>query len=90
MSNSVSNPGCPYFRCEETDADDKCDFFQWADGKTIVKKSMTKKKGDLKRLQNRTSAVEKPKKVMKRIKPLQSSDEEKYNNIEQFFFLLHT
>ena len=90
MSNSVSNPGCPYFRCEETDADDKCDFFQWADGKTKVRKSMTKKKRDLKRLQKRTSAVKKPKKVMKRIKPLQSSDEEKYNNIEQFFFLLHT
>ena len=74
---TLFNPGRPYFRCEETDADDKCDFFQWTDGKTKVKKSMKKKKRDLKRLQKRTSAVEKPKKVMKRIKPLQSSDEEK-------------
>ena len=67
VSNSVSNPGRPYFGCEETDADDKCDFFQWADGKTKAKKSMKKKKRDLKRLQKRTSGVEKPKKVMKRI-----------------------
>ena len=67
VSNSVSNPGRPYFRCEETDTDDKCDFFQWADGKTKVKKGMKKKKRDLKRLQKRTSGVEKPKKVMKRI-----------------------
>ena len=66
----MSNPGRPYFRCEETDIDDKCDFFQWADGKTKVKR-------DLKQLQKRTSAVEKPKKVMKCIKPLQSSDKEK-------------
>ena len=71
VSNSVSNPGRPYFREEETDVDDKCDFFQWADGKTKVKKR------DLKQLQNRTSAIEKQKKVMKCIKPLQSSDKEK-------------
>ena len=69
--------GVLIFGVEETDVDDKCDFFQWADGKTKVKKSMKKKKRDLKRLQKRTSAVEKPKKVIKRIKPLQSSDEEK-------------
>ena len=41
---TLFNPGRPYFRCEETDADDKCDFFQWTDGKTKVKKSMKKKK----------------------------------------------
>ena len=70
VCNSVSNPWRPYFRCEETDVDDKCDFFQWADGKTKMKKSM-KKKRDLKRPQKRTSAVDKPKKVMKCIKPLQ-------------------
>ena len=77
VSNSVSNPGRPYFRYEETDVDDKCDFFQWADGKRKVKKSTKNKTRDLKRLQKRTSAAEKPNKVMKRIKPLQSSDEEK-------------
>ena len=27
VCNSVSNPGRPYFRCEETGADDKSDFF---------------------------------------------------------------
>ena len=59
--------GVLIFGVEETDVDDKCDFFQWADGKTKVKR-------DLKQLQKRTSAVEKPKKVMKCIKPLQSSD----------------
>ena len=44
VSNSVSNPERLYFRCQETDADDKCDFFQWADGKTKVKKSMKKRR----------------------------------------------
>ena len=69
MSNSVSNPGRLYFWCQETDAVDRCDFLQWADGKTKVKKS-TKKKSVLKRLQEKRTAVEQPKKEMKRIKPL--------------------
>ena len=45
--------GCPttcqipdvLISCQETDVDDKCDFFQWQmHGKTKVKKSMKKKK----------------------------------------------
>ena len=33
VSNSTSNPGRPYFRCQDTDVDKKCNFFQWADEK---------------------------------------------------------
>lgn len=30
VSHSDANPGRPYFRCQDTDLDEKCDFFQWA------------------------------------------------------------
>ena len=52
----------------------------------MKKKKKKKKKSDLKRLQKQRSAFEKPKKAMKCIKPLQSSDDEKWKNIEKLFF----
>ena len=42
-----SNPDRPYFRCQETDANEKCDFFQWADIKSVKKK---RKRNDLKKV----------------------------------------
>jgi hypothetical protein len=31
VSNSETNPGRGYFRCQENDEDQKCSYFKWSD-----------------------------------------------------------
>ena len=42
LSYSSKNPERPYFRCQDTDPDEKCGFFQWADSVSKVKKGKRK------------------------------------------------
>ena len=66
VSHSSSNPDRPYFRCQETDANEKCDFFQWADVKSV--KKTKRKRNDLKKVAKG--------KRFKKVQILESSDEE--------------
>ena len=68
ISHSSKNPDRSYFRCQDTSPDTKCNFFQWADVK--LKK---KRKNALK--------DKKPSEKQKRrkLKPLESSDDEDKN-----------
>ena len=66
VSHSSSNPDRPYFRCQETDANEKCDFFQWADVKSV--KKTKRKRHDLKKVTKG--------KWFKKVQMLKSSDEE--------------
>ena len=66
VSHSSSNPDRPYFRCQETDANEKCDFFYWADVKSV--KKAKRKRNDLKKVTKG--------KLFKKVQMLESSDEE--------------
>ena len=46
LSYSSKNPRRPYFRCQDTDPDEKCRFFQWADSMSKAKKGKRKRKTD--------------------------------------------
>ena len=69
VSHSSANPGRPYFRCQDTDLEDKCDFFQWADDLCKKKKRKPTKKVS-------ESKEEPEAKNFKRVQVLSSSDEE--------------
>ena len=74
VSHSISNPDRPYFRCQDTDVDEKCEFFQWADQNLEAKK--------VKRKQNKSvqtsTASTKPQRKRRVVKHLESSgDDEK-------------
>ena len=72
VSHSEKNPGRPYFRCQDVDEEDKCTFFQWADDLTKRKKK--------KKTSNNDSTLKERETRSKRIKVLDSSDEETMNN----------
>ena len=42
LSYSSKNPKQPYFRCQDTDPEEKCSFFLWADSVSKPKKSVVK------------------------------------------------
>ena len=66
VSHSASNPGRPFFHCQETNTEEKCAFFLWGDQLTKAKRKRGKAK--------RATMTRKP---TKRVKILESSDEEK-------------
>ena len=72
VSHSSNNPDRPYFRCQDT-SDEKCDFFQWADVKPKKKKGAARTKSEKCTL---CEKGESEKRKSKKLKPLQSSDEE--------------
>jgi hypothetical protein len=81
VSHSTENPGRPFFRCQETDKNEKCDFFAWADQ---VTKTRRKRACDGTKV---TKKVTKSRKKMKRVKPLDSSDdddEKKQSKIDSY------
>ena len=51
VSHLSSNPDRPYFRCQETDTNEKCNFFQWADMKSVQKKERLEKSDKRKTIQ---------------------------------------
>ena len=71
VSHSAENPGRPFFRCQETDVDEKCAFFMWGDQVTKTKR----KRGntDPKKVTKSRS------KKLRRAKPLASSDDDDEN-----------
>jgi hypothetical protein len=70
VSHSSKNPERPYFRCQDTSADTKCDFFQWADTKLKRKRKAAGRERVLKQ------KVQSEKRTLRKLKPLESSDEE--------------
>ena len=48
VTHSSKKPGRPYFRCQHTSADTKCNFFQRADVKLKKKRKAVKRKNTLK------------------------------------------
>ena len=75
VSHSISNPDRPYFRCQDTDVDEKCEFFQWADENLEEKK--VKKRKQKKSVQISTAST-KPQRKRRVVKHLESSgDDEK-------------
>ena len=74
ISHTTSNPDRPYFRCQDTDMEEKCDFFQWADENVEAKK--VKKRKQKKTVQVSTASSTKRKRRV--VKHLESSgDDEK-------------
>ena len=74
VSHSSKNPERPYFRCQDTSADTKCDFFHWADTKLKRKRKAASRKCVLKQ------KVQSGKQKLKKVKPLESSDDENNAN----------
>ena len=73
VSHSSNNPDRPYFRCQDTALDEKCDFFQWADLKLKKKKQRTARtKKEKCMCEKGVSDMRK----LKKLKPLESSDGE--------------
>ena len=64
VSGSTSNPGRPYFRCQDTSVEYKCEFFRWADNTRKRKK----------RNANKDISSKKMNKCFKRVQFLASSD----------------
>ena len=73
VSHSATNSDRPYFRCQDSDPDDKCDYFAWADDDGEKKKK--KKKKNLKRVMKEKNDASKPMNTM-RFKPFESDDEQ--------------
>ena len=67
VSHSATNLDRPYFRCQDSDPDDKCDYFAWADDDG--------EKKNLKRVMKEKNDASKPKKT-ERFKPFESDDEQ--------------
>lgn len=66
VSYSAKNPRRPYFRCQDTDPEEKCDFFLWAD-------SVSKRKKKRKVASGKSTRERKAKRVKRKI---ESSDDE--------------
>ena len=71
LSYSSKNPKRPYFRCQDTDPEEKCSFFLWAD--SVSKPKKRKRKANSEKAEN-TSKERKGKRRVKR-KIESSSDE---------------
>lgn len=71
LSYSTKNPKRPYFRCQDTDPDEKCSFFLWADSVSKLKRRKRKASN------GKDGKLPKEKKVIKRVKrKIESSSDE--------------
>ena len=76
VSHSSKNPGRPYFRCQDMSDDTKCDFFHRVDTKLKRKRKAASREGVLKQKQK----VQSGKQKLKKLKPIESSDDENNAN----------
>ena len=80
LSYSSKNPERPYFRCQDTDPDEKCVFFQWADSVPRVKKGKRKRKRKRK-TDSGKEKLSKERKVKRSVKrKIESSSDEAEQN----------
>ena len=71
VSHSSANPMRPFFRCQEMDDDEKCEYFKWGDGSKAKRRMIKRKASQVKR----GSKAKKSFKKVKRVK-VSSDDEE--------------